>query len=141
MSIQYAQKAVILDKGKFLLVRKSLEDPYRPGMWEFPGGRVKKYETPDQALVREVREEVGMHIIPGVPLALGYWHLEDTLVICLLRFCVATSFDVDMSRNDVGDFLDSYGWFTSEEALGLDLVENQPIAQALSMAKLVSDQV
>lgn len=46
--------------GPFLLSRRRAHD-HLPGMWEFPGGKVEVGESPPDALVRELREELGIH--------------------------------------------------------------------------------
>ncbi len=46
---------------KLLLVRRSSSDPFHPGAWDIPGGRVETGEDHIQALVRECREEVGLN--------------------------------------------------------------------------------
>ncbi|MGB9893840.1 MAG: (deoxy)nucleoside triphosphate pyrophosphohydrolase [Candidatus Saccharicenans sp.] len=50
--------AIIKKEGQVLLAeRKS-----KTGGWEFPGGKVEPKETPEQALIREIREELGVKI-------------------------------------------------------------------------------
>jgi 8-oxo-dGTP diphosphatase len=53
--------AVIEDQGRFFVCRRG---PGRAaaGKWEFPGGKVEESETPESALVREIREELGVHV-------------------------------------------------------------------------------
>jgi 8-oxo-dGTP diphosphatase len=50
--------AAILRDGRVLACRRT-SPPEAAGRWELPGGKVEDGETPDQALVREVREELG----------------------------------------------------------------------------------
>lgn len=126
MYVQFAQKAVIEWQGRLLLIRKGQDDPHQPGRWELPGGRMKPDESPDDALVREVREEVGLDVSPGRPLALWSWRLgneqDAPTVIAVARLCMTSTGDVDMGRNDEDDFIEKYGWFERDEVLDLDLI-------------------
>ncbi len=57
-----AVAAVVDDEGRVLLHRRGDE----PGeLWSFPGGSVNIGESAAEALVREVREEVGLEVEPG----------------------------------------------------------------------------
>jgi 8-oxo-dGTP diphosphatase len=46
------------DEGRVLMSRRRHDQPM-PNLWEFPGGKVEPGEHPEQALAREVREELG----------------------------------------------------------------------------------
>lgn len=50
--------AAIIRDGRVLAARRTAP-PATAGRWELPGGKVEPGETPDEALVREVREELG----------------------------------------------------------------------------------
>ncbi len=56
-----AAAALINTQGHILLARRP-EGKKMAGMWEFPGGKMEPGETPEAALVRELREELGIEV-------------------------------------------------------------------------------
>lgn len=51
--------ALIDSEGRVLLAQRPEGKPLA-GLWEFPGGKVEPGETPEAALIRELREELGI---------------------------------------------------------------------------------
>lgn len=56
--------AVIVDEGKILCAQRG-DAGSLPNMWEFPGGKIEPGETPEQALGREITEELECQIVVG----------------------------------------------------------------------------
>ena len=56
--------ALILRDSKILVCQRRHDDS-RPLQWEFPGGKVEPGETPQEALARELREELGIEATIG----------------------------------------------------------------------------
>lgn len=56
--------AVIMRDGRVLCARRG-PGGETGGLWEFPGGKVEAPESPREALVREIREELGCEIEVG----------------------------------------------------------------------------
>ncbi|PWI17830.1 DNA mismatch repair protein MutT [Streptomyces sp. Act143] len=71
--------AALLDAGRLLAARRSAP-PELAGRWELPGGKVEPGETPEAALARELREELGVEaeIAARVP---GEWPLKPPYVL------------------------------------------------------------
>ena len=54
--------ALIDDENKILIGKRPVGKVFE-NLWEFPGGKVKKNETVEQALIREIKEEINIYII------------------------------------------------------------------------------
>lgn len=50
---------LLMHRGAVLLARRGPNSSY-PGIWEIPGGKIEAGESPEQAAVREIREELGI---------------------------------------------------------------------------------
>lgn len=72
---------VIVRNGR-ILIQKRPSEGLLGGLWEFPGGKIRRGERVVQALRRELREELGIEIEPGGKLAVvdhAYSHFSVTL--------------------------------------------------------------
>lgn len=56
--------AVIEREGRYLITRR-LEGTHLAGLWEFPGGKLLPGEKPEDALRRELEEELGIQTVVG----------------------------------------------------------------------------
>ena len=56
--------ALVFKEGRFFICRRPPEKK-RGLLWEFPGGKIEPGETPEQALIRECREELDALVKPG----------------------------------------------------------------------------
>ncbi|NLD46989.1 MAG: (deoxy)nucleoside triphosphate pyrophosphohydrolase [Clostridiaceae bacterium] len=72
--------AAITD-GNLVLAAQRSDKMKLPLKWEFPGGKIEKNETHQQALMREIYEELGVRIRVDDFLADGYSIMEDKKII------------------------------------------------------------
>ena len=76
--------------GRWLMHRRP-DHKHHGGLWEFPGGKVESHETPVNALVREISEELGIIIRPGDLTPAGFAQEEENArerpIVILLYTC------------------------------------------------------
>ena len=53
---------VLIDAQDRLLITQRPEGKPLAGLWEFPGGKVERHETPEAALIRELKEELDIDV-------------------------------------------------------------------------------
>jgi mutator protein MutT len=80
--IEAAGAAVFADDGRLVLL---IKENYEHRRWGFPGGALEPGETPEQAVVREVREETGVET--RVDALVGTYSLADSSLIMHLLRC------------------------------------------------------
>jgi 8-oxo-dGTP diphosphatase len=80
--------ALVDADGRILIARRPADKPMA-GLWEFPGGKVEFDERPEAALIRELKEELGIDVSEAclAPLSFashGYetFHLLMPLYVC-----------------------------------------------------------
>ena len=114
--------AIIKKENKFLLTKRhevGSEDPKQfQGMWQLPGGGVNYRETVENALIREVKEELGLDIrvirmVPFINNSIREnWHGLGMIIHCELK---------DLSQVIKLNFESSeFGWFTYEGVMKLN---------------------
>ena len=104
-----------------LLGHRSPQREWYPDVWDFPGGHVEEGESPAQALVRELHEELGITVTaPAAPTEL---FVDDDVE---LDIWVVDEWEGSI-ENRCPDEHDDLRWVTAAEARGLELADEEYI--------------
>jgi len=79
----------LLDADKRILITRRPAGKAMAGLWEFPGGKIEPGETPEEAVVRELREELGVEPCERClqPFAFASHDYEDFHLFMPLYLC------------------------------------------------------
>lgn len=96
MKVELVVKGIIYDKQqkKVLLLKRSDREDIGIGTWENAGGAVEHGESLEEALRREIREEVGLSVSVG---DLAYVSYVGSMII-LVYYCTIKSGNVTLSE-------------------------------------------
>ena len=111
--------AVILRDG-FVFATQRGYGPQKDG-WEFPGGKIEPGETPEQALAREIREELDTDVAVGEKLCqVEYdypdFHLSMGCYLCAVRSGPLTLKEHESARWLAPEELDAVDWLPADQA-------------------------
>jgi 8-oxo-dGTP diphosphatase len=81
--------AALIDADNRVLIAQRPEGRSLAGLWEFPGGKVDAGEGPESALIRELREELGIEVKEAclAPLTFASHGYEDFHLLMPLYVC------------------------------------------------------
>jgi len=79
----------LVDVDKRVLMAQRPEGKPLAGLWEFPGGKVERGERPEQTLIRELHEEIGITVTEAclAPLTFASHAYDDFHLLMPLYIC------------------------------------------------------
>ena len=99
--VDVAVGVLVRADGAFLLTSRPAGKVYA-GYWEFPGGKLEVGESVEQALRRELQEEIGLTIAAAHPWRVELVDYPHSLV--RLHFCKVFDWSGDMQMREAQDF-------------------------------------
>ncbi len=112
--------AIIVDGDKIFATQRGYGD--FKGGWEFPGGKIEDGETPQQALVREIKEELDTEIEVGKLLDIVEYDYPNFHLTMHCFFAKIVSGDLVLREHEAAKWLtketlDSVVWLPADEGL------------------------
>lgn len=118
--------AVIFDGDKVLITRRP-DGKRHPGFWEFPGGKVDPGESPEEALYRELREELDAEVQINGIYEVVYYRYDWGAVLILAYECELIS----ETLHDLG--VAEHCWILPHEMTNFKILPaDQPIIDRLN---------
>ena len=120
MNIKKCAGAIIYNKeGKIFLMTSPKWNKY-----VIPGGKIEENETDEEALKREIKEELGIEIADIVKIGESIKEPSSDFKDPTLKFHFITFYARALQTNIIpNEEISDYGWYTIEEALKMPLLD------------------
>lgn len=92
----------IIRRSHELLIAQRKPNDHLGGYWEFPGGKKENCETLEECLIREVEEELGVHVVPHRLLQTVHQKYPERILA--LHFYICDWKAGEPQKRDVHDF-------------------------------------
>ena len=125
--------AVIIEDGRVFATRRA--SGASRGGWEFPGGKIEPGETPQQALAREIREELDTDILVGDLLAAVEYDYPDFHLSMQCFRASLLSGTLTLKEHEAAV------WLSTEELDGLDWLPADRTVIGRIKEKLMTESV
>jgi len=125
--------AAVVRGGEVLLVRRA--NPPDAGLWGFPGGKTETGETIQQAALRELLEETGVHgEAREVLTAVDAFHHDDSGTLLQHFVLIAVRCEWRAGEPQAADDALQARWFSAEELDRGDLALSRDVREVAEMA-------
>ena len=120
MKIVKVVAAIIIHENKIFATQRGYGE-FKDG-WEFPGGKIEPGETPQEALVREIKEELDIEIevkdfLETVEYDYPEFHLSMDCFFCTIRSGELVLKEHEAARWLTVETLDSVDWLPADKGL------------------------
>lgn len=96
--------ALIVHEGRIFATQRGYGE--WKGWWEFPGGKVEQHETPEEALAREIREELATEISVGRYVTTIEWDYPTFHLSMRCYLCSVVSGSLTLLEHEAAAWLD-----------------------------------
>jgi 8-oxo-dGTP diphosphatase len=119
---------IVDDRGRVLVTQRRA-DQSLPLQWEFPGGKVEPGESPVAAVARELREELGVHVVVGRIWDVMF-HAYPTFDVVMLVYACRLAAGQQPAAVEVADL----AWVTAADLAGYDVLPaDAPLVERLGV--------
>ena len=115
--------AVVVDDGKYLCMQRCRSKyDYISEHWEFPGGKIEPGEKPEEALKREIKEELKAEISVGDDLGLVEYDYPNFHLNMRCFMCSLVSDDVTLLEHEAmkwltAETIDTVNWLPADKPM------------------------
>jgi 8-oxo-dGTP diphosphatase len=131
-ALRFVAAALIVRGGEILIGQRRSDQPMAL-LWEFPGGKIEPGESPEQALARELAEELGIKASIGAPVTRIRHNYRHGGAVDLQFFAVH-----EFTGEIVNQIYEQVRWVKLEELTGYEfLAADRGLIKDLAAGKLL----